>query len=309
MQYRSYILFFVLHGLNWLTAPAQYYPVFSQYISNGLIINPGFTGSREVLSLNLLYRKQMLGFTGSPNYLVFSAHSPLKNPNLGVGMLLFEEKTGPIHNSHLYLHYAFRIPTQHGRLSLGLKAGVVYTQYNWRQIYLNDAPDPAFSGDVQTFLMPNFGAGIYYYSSKMFGGFSIPYFLSYTEKNNYQSISFQNDFKNYNFLLSGGYVFAISGNLQYKPSFLYKIHTKAQSQLDINSTFILFDDKFNFSIAYRVNEAWVGSLDIRLNPQFRLGYTYEYAGRVAKFFNYTSHEIGLRYELMYKIKASNPRYF
>jgi len=308
MRIRWYILAIVC-GLNWLTSRAQYYPVFSQYISNGLIINPGFAGSREVLSINLLYRQQMIGFTGSPRYLVFSAHSPLKNPNIGIGALLFDEKTGPIHNSHIYLHYAFRIPTQHGRLSLGLKGGIVYTQYNWKQIYLNDNDDPAFSGDVQTFVMPNFGAGLFYYSSRAFAGFSIPYFLSYSEKNNYKSVTFRNDFKNYNFLLTGGYVFAFPGNIQCKPSFLYKIYPNTLSQLDINTTFILYDDKFNFSLAYRINEAWVGSFDIRLNPQFRLSYTYEYAGKVARFFNYTSHEIGLRYELMYKIKAANPRYF
>lgn len=308
MQYRRYIIL-ILWVLNSLSIPAQYFPVFSQYISNGLIINPGFTGSREVLSVNLLYRKQMLGFTGSPTYLVFSAHSPLKNPNIGTGLLLFDEKTGPIHNSHLYLHYAFRIPTQHGRLSLGLKAGVVYTQYNWKQLYLNDTDDPAFTGDVQTFVLPNFGAGLYYYSSKLFAGLSIPYFLSYSEKNNYQSVTIKNDFKNYNFLITAGYLFSISRDFKIKPSVLYKLYPNAQSQLDLNATFILFDDRFNFSMAYRVNEALVGSFDIRLNPQFRLSYTYEYAGKVAKFFNYTSHEIGLRYELMYKIKAANPRYF
>ncbi|MCX7987249.1 MAG: type IX secretion system membrane protein PorP/SprF [Bacteroidales bacterium] len=308
MKYRKPILL-VLLVLQKLTAFSQFYPVFSQYISNGLLINPAYTGSREVLSMNLLYRKQMLGFTGSPNYLVFSAHSPLKNPNIGLGILVFDEKTGPIHNSHLYLHYAFRIPTQQGRLSLGLKAGINYAQFNWKQIYLNDADDPAFSGDVQTFLMPNFGAGIYYYTSKAFAGFSIPYFLSYTEKNNYQSIKFQNDFKNYNFLLMGGYLFSFSRNFKFKPSILYKIYPQSQSQLDINSTFFLLDEQFNLTLAYRVNEAWVGALDFRINPQFRICYTYEYAGKIARFFNYTSHEIGLRYELMYKIRAANPRYF
>ncbi len=304
---KIYILSFLT---LWLTLKGwgQYYPIFSQYLANGLLINPGYTGSREVLSLNALYRKQMLGFAGSPQYFVLSAHTALKNPLIGLGFLFFDEKIGPIHNSHLYLHYSFRIPTENGWLSLGLKGGINYAQYNWEKIYLNDPEDPAFK-ESQIFILPNFGAGIYYYTSKFYTGISVPYFLSYKEKNNYKSISFQNNIKNYNYLISGGYLFYFSKDFKFKPSLLLKLYAQSQSQLDINSTFMIFDDKINITLAYRMNEALVGSFDVYINPQLRIGYTYEYAGKIARFFNYTSHEIGIRYEFLFKIRATNPRYF
>ena len=58
---------------------AQYFPLLSQYISNGLILNPAYAASREVLSVNFLYRDQWVGFSGAPEYETFTAHAPLKN--------------------------------------------------------------------------------------------------------------------------------------------------------------------------------------------------------------------------------------
>ncbi len=288
---------------------AQYFPVFSQYISNGLIINPAFAGSRDILSLNLVYRMQMVGFNGSPRYTVFSAHSPLKNENIGLGLMVFDEKIGPLHNSHIYANYAYRLRIGEGRLSLGLKTGVDIGTYNWGQVYTNDPTDPAFLNEKQSFIMPNIGAGVFYFSRHFFAGLSVPYFLTYTESKDYKKISFKNDVNLYNFLFTSGYLFSFSQNFKFKPSLLIKYLAQSQEQIDLNATFILFNNRLSLGAAYRLKEALVGSFELQLNPQFRLSYSYEYAGKIANFFNYTSHEIGLKYEFEFKIKASNPRYF
>jgi hypothetical protein len=44
------------------------YPVYSQYLQNGLLINPAYAGSREALSFFASYRKQRLGVTKAPTY-------------------------------------------------------------------------------------------------------------------------------------------------------------------------------------------------------------------------------------------------
>jgi hypothetical protein len=42
------------------------YPVYSQYLHNGLLINPAYAGSREVLSFFLSGRLQWAGIKGAP---------------------------------------------------------------------------------------------------------------------------------------------------------------------------------------------------------------------------------------------------
>lgn len=288
---------------------AQYIPIFSKYISNGLLINPAYSGSREVLSLNFLYRDQWAGFEGSPVYETFSAHAPLKNVHVGLGFLLVNENSGPTTNTQAYFNYAYRIKVGKGKLAFGLKAGLNYTNNNWSNLDLYQNPDRAFSDNTKSYLLPNFGVGIYYSNQKIFAGLSIPYMLSFKESKIGGGYTIYNDMANYNYLLTSGYLFDFSRNFKIKPSVLLKYNAKLEQQLDLNMNFILLNDKLWLGAAYRINEAISSSFEIQLNPQLRFGYTFDYSGSQINNFNYTSHEIFVRYEFSYKIKAFNPRYF
>jgi type IX secretion system PorP/SprF family membrane protein len=303
------ILFILFIIINCLNVASQSFPVFSQYISNGLIINPAYTGSREVLSLNLLYRNQWVGFDGSPVFQTLSAHAPLKNANIGLGFQLFNEKSGPIRNTQAYFNYAYRIKTDNGRLALGLKAGFNYYSFNWKDVYLNDQSDAAFNTSSGSFILPNCGVGAYYYSRRMFMGFSVPYIFSYKRDSSNGKYVAYHDFNNYDCFLTGGYLLDFSKNFKLKPSVLLRFNPVMQQQLDMNLTFIFLNDKIWISEAYRMNDAISSSIELQVNPQLRFGYAFDYSGLKTNYFKYTSHEIFVRYEFSYKIKAFNPRYF
>lgn len=287
----------------------QYFPVFSQYVVNGLVVNPAYTGSREVLSINFMYRNQMTGIKGAPVYQTFTAHAPLKNPNLGLGFLFFNEKTGPSHNTHAFATYAYRVQMGESKLSLGLQTGIIYKEFNWGHVYLNDIDDLAFKTNADSYILPNIGAGVYFSNKTFFSGLSIPYFLSFKENSSREKYTIYHEFKNYNLLFTAGYLLYLSNDLKLKPTTLIKYFLEDDEQIDFNLTAIMMNNKLSVGAAYRLQEAVAGLCEVQLNPQFRLSYTFEYAGRNSGYFNYTSHEIGLRYEFSYKLKAFNPRYF
>ena len=79
-------------------------------------------------------------------------------------------------------------------------------------------------------------------------------------------------------------------------------------QLDLNLNIILLNNKLWLGGAYRVDYAYCGTVEVQVNPQLRVGYSFEYPSGHLNIFNNT-HEISLRYEFSYKIKAANPRYF
>jgi type IX secretion system PorP/SprF family membrane protein len=67
---------------------AQQEAQYTQFMYNNLAINPGFTGSRRLTSINVLYRNQWIGFKGNPNSYVLSFDMPFpKSPKLGVGLI------------------------------------------------------------------------------------------------------------------------------------------------------------------------------------------------------------------------------
>ena len=62
------------------------YPLYSQYIHNGLMINPAYAGSREALSTALSYRMQWMGTKGAPVLQTVSLHTPMKNDKVALGL-------------------------------------------------------------------------------------------------------------------------------------------------------------------------------------------------------------------------------
>ena len=71
-----------------LTLKAQQVPVTSQYLTNGLVINPAYAGTRGALSANLSYRKQWAKIIGAPQFQNLSMHSPVnKREKVALGIM------------------------------------------------------------------------------------------------------------------------------------------------------------------------------------------------------------------------------
>jgi type IX secretion system PorP/SprF family membrane protein len=300
---------------NLISIAQENFPTFSQYISNGLTLNPAYSGSRDVVSLNMLYRDQWAGFDGAPVYQYLSANAPLKNAHIGLGLLVENEQTGPQRNTQIYFNYAYRIFIGQGKLSLGLKGGADFSSYNLKNVYINNPGDPAFSGVNESYILPNVGLGMYYYTRRTFIGISVPYLLSYNKTYAQAGSGITNNPNNYIYLFTAGYLIDISRGFKLKPSTLVKYNAQFQQQADLNLNFIFLDNKLSIGAGYRMNnkasgifEALCGIAEIQFNPQLRLGYAYDYSSGNT-YFKYVSHEISLRYEFSYKIKALNPRYF
>jgi type IX secretion system PorP/SprF family membrane protein len=289
---------------------AQHFPIYSQYMMNGMAINPAYAGSREVVSLLFSQRWQWVGFDGAPTTTGISAHMPTKSKTVAFGLQVLDERIGVTNNLSVFGNYAYRVRMGTGRLSLGLKAGVEVLKENLNMITLPQKDDPTFTEAKPTSYLPNFGFGAYYYNDKFFAGLSVPSLLSYRESSTGSGFSPYNNVQNYNFLLTGGVIFKINDNVKVKPSTLLRFHANSPLQYDLNCNVILFkDDLLWVGTSYRSKEAFVGLFEFQVNTQLRVGYSYDYTlGPLSKYSS-GSHEIVLRYELRYKINAVNPRYF
>ena len=296
----------LIFGLFSLQAGSQHlFPVYSQYMLNGLALNPAYAGSRDVFNVTIGYRNQWVGFDGAPVSQSLSAHTPMKNENIALGVFLHNEQIDVRNNTSLYVNYAYRIRVAEGRLSLGLKAGGVNRNARWNNLLLHDPGDIVFSDPGSSEMLPNIGFGAYYYTSRFYVGASIPLFLSDSTRNS-KAVSYH-DMSNYNYLVSGGMVVG-KGGIKVKPSFLLKYSAKNPLQVDANLSFILADLIW-VGASYRIEDALVGLVKLQISEQLRLGYTYDYSlSRLGKF-NNGSHEIVLIYDFRYSVNAVNPRYF
>ncbi|MCD4833132.1 MAG: type IX secretion system membrane protein PorP/SprF [Bacteroidales bacterium] len=290
----------------------RYEPIYSQYWVNGLAINPAYTGSRECFSNTLLYRNQWMGFEGAPITQTLSSHAPFKDEKNAVGLFIFHEEIGVTDYYDIYGNYAFRFQLGEGRLSLGLRAGATFFQGNYADI---SADPEGLTTDLllenESEIFPNFGVGAYYYSDKFFVGISVPKLLSYEIKSSEKKMSIGPD--NYDFLVTGGYLFNIYENIKFKPSFLFRYRLDNAYQADIGGNFILYDALW-IGGSYRIDDEFADDefafmIEYQVTNQIRAGAAYDFAMGDLAGQHDGSIEIILRYEFRYKIRAVSPRYF
>src|SRR5664280_1504759 len=288
------------------------YPVYSQYLQNGLLINPAYAGSRGALSTILSYRMQWMGIPDAPVFQSVSLNAPMKNDKVGLGLMAQFMKFGFTKSQNVYFTYAYHIKLKTGKLSFGLKGGFDRSNTDYSGILTTTKNDPVFVTNDKPYFLPNVGAGIYYFNDKLFAGASIPSFLSYRKNSSTGSVEAYHSFSNYDVIFSAGGLITFSQAFKFKPSVLIDYSfdkTKKLTQLDLNANFII-GDLIWIGGSWRTSEqVAVGILQVQLNPQLMIGFSYDYpVGRMNNYSNGSSEFI-IRYEFGYKVSAANPRYF
>ena len=290
-------------------AYGQQQAMFTQYMFNGLAINPAYAGSQESLSLTALGRQQWTGLDGAPSTQTLSVHSPIKNEKVALGALFVNDKIGVVRQTGFQACYAYRIQMRKGTLSLGLQAGFTSFRSEYSTLFVQDPNDPYFnSNDINKFL-PNFGTGAYYYSERFYLGLSVPQLVSNSYKRE-SSNALSSVLQVRHYFLTSGYVFDINPSLKLKPSMLLKAVEGAPLALDLNANLLLKEVVW-LGLSYRSFQSLSALLELQLTDQFRLGYAYDFAtSSRQKGLTFGSHELMLNYRFAYtKTKVITPRYF
>ena len=302
-------LFIIIVLFTSLTGFAQQDVLFSQYMFNKLTINPGYAGSREVFSADLVYRYQWVGIEGAPKTLSLSMHAPMRDKHVGVGGYIYSDRIGPVLDQGALATYAYRIELSEGKLSFGLQAGIKYNTIDWSVIQLED-PDFVFQGTQKNKLTPDANFGIYYYSNRMFAGISSKQLL----QNEFGMVTGADGKKTYSKLLRHFYGMAgiavpVSDMVIFRPSVLVKYVKDAPWQMDMNASF-LFNDLFWLGMSYRTDGDLVFLTEFNISRKYRIGYSYDVNVKDRIRYNSSSHEIRLGIDLdLLKDRMYTPRYF
>ena len=289
-------------------AVAIQYPIYSQYLVEGLFINPAYAGTREALSMSFSGRKRMLGFEGEYTLGSFAVHAPLKKDRIALGLSVNQLSYGVTKQTSFYSYYAFHIKTMKGRWSLGLKAGADLVSHDYSGIVTRD-PDVVFEVGQESHVMPNVGTGVYYNSNKIFAGIAIPALLTYKVDTTTMEYRFEPDYSYYDILASAGALFTFSEMVKFKPSVMIKYSMTNSLRADLNGNVIIADVLW-LGASWRTGEqAVVGIIEVQVTPQLKLGYSYDYSTGMLSDFIGGTHEVALRFDLNRRVDASTPRYF
>jgi type IX secretion system PorP/SprF family membrane protein len=292
--------------LTCYTGFAQQDAQYTQYMYNTININPAYAGSRGVMSIFGLHRTQWVGLDGAPTTNAFSINTPINDSNLGLGVSFVNDKIGPTSDNTISADLSYTIQTsEEFKLSFGIKASGNLFNLDVNRLNPADAGDPNLQNFDNEF-SPNFGAGIYLHSDKMYFGLSVPNFLQDSKYNDNEVAVFQ---ERMNFYAIGGYVFDISPSVKFKPAFLTKLVTGSPLQVDASANFLFFD-KLMLGAAYRWDAAVSALAGFQVTDGLFVGYSYDRETTQLRNFNTGSHEVFLRFELFNRVsKLVSPRFF
>jgi len=302
------LLLFGLIATASLTISAQQDAMFTHYAFNTLAVNPAYAGSRDALTITGLHRSQWVGFDGAPTTQTLTLHTPIFKEQLGAGLSIMNDKIGPVNNFSITgdFSYNFKV-TQNSKLAFGLKGGINLLQGTLSDVPTETANDPTFVS-TRSDILPNFGFGAYYYTSKWYAGISTPKLL----ENDYKSNTVMGSQQRHFFFIAGT-VFDLNkkGTIKLKPTTFVKVTEAAPIEADITGMFII-QDTYEIGAMFRSGDAAGLLLGYNLNEQLRIGYSFDWSftNKTGKY-NSGSHELMLRYDFIYKSKRKirSIRYF
>lgn len=299
----------ILFALVTIAVKGQQDVMVSQYMFNGLFLNPAYAGSHKYISSSLLQRTQWVGFSGAPRTLLLAFDGLVPSTeNMGLGLIVSNDRIGSTEQTDVYANYAYQIKLGKGKLAFGLKAGVSNYIFKNSNMVVWDANDDVFNARRSVWL-PKFGGGAYYFCDKWFAGVSIPTLVAYDAGHDFSFDVNKSTFLNRHYYLTGGYVFTLNNEFKLKPSALVKYLPAAPLQVDVNLN-LLYKEMFWVGASYRTGDAITVMVEYQTNTRFRVGYAYDFT--TSKIRNYSSgtHEIMIGYDFGKDlVKIKTPRYF
>ncbi len=287
---------------------AQQVATYSQYMFNGLAINPAYAGSHDALSATALSRFQNVGLQGSPYTQTFSLHSPLINKRVALGFLVVHDRISIFDQTGIHFSYAYRLPVSaKGTLSMGIQGGASFYRADYSQLDLYNPGDAIFldKTDIRQ-VRPNVGAGLYYYTKLAYVGLSMPNLVNNAFDRGTQSRTIH---QNTPLILTGGYVFTLHRVLKFKPNALLKFLDERPVEFDLNANFLL-DEVLWVGMSYKSSNSIALMTQLQLTDEFQFGYSYQVSTGPINTVAIGSHELMVNYRFVYNKKGLvSPRYF
>jgi len=283
-------------------------PHYTMFMYNKLVYNPGYAGSRNVLSINGAYRNQWSGIDGAPKNMNLSIDAPIGKAyseefhHVALGLMLNRETQGPVSNTNISATYAYRIKLEKSMLSMGLQAGVALYNANYSELTPQDVTDEQLQYDVKNAVLPNFGFGAFWSSKRFYLGLSVPNLLeNYYDKKQKDYTSGKKARQIRGYYLSGGYTIPVSEHFALQPQVLLRYNADGAYKLPMNADINLsgiFYQRFMLGATYRTDKSIEGIVHIQVAKKFNIGYAYDYSTSDLGPYTKGAHEISIGFDFL-----------
>jgi len=290
----------------------QQFPMYSQYIMNGFLLNPSYAGSDYYTTFGLTVREQWLGIPDAPSTYAAAFQTrilnnsyitktttvrkkidrPTKGGRVGLGGYVFSDHNGIMHRTGFQFAYAYHLPIEDEKqlsFGLSLSAYQYFVDINGA-VMPEDVYDEFLANYDQVVYIPDANFGVSYTTRRFFAGFAMTNLLRGT-------LMIGNGGENGNsqlghYFLTGGIKF-YPGSTDWiiEPSVMIKSSDMLLKalQLDI-TTRVYYKEDYWLGVSYRTQDAVILLAGVKVD-RFYLGYAFDFTLSDIRSYTYGTHEL------------------
>jgi len=302
-NYKILIVFMLLFG--GIQTMAQQIPHYSQFWFNDFVTNPAFAGTKPYYQAKSNNRYQWVGINDAPKTFILSAFGPEKNKDMGYGLQLISDVTGPTSRLGIYGSYAYNLRLKDDiRISLGLSVGFMQYKIDGSQITTHEANDPSLGTEVYAELVPDADFGFLIYGKNWHGGLVAKQLFNYHLKlDDVESLG-MNTLKTH-FFAHGAYRYDIDDDWAVEPYALLKFLYPTPLQIDLGARGI-WKKMAWLGISWRSSDAIAFMIGYEYEEQISFGYSYDITTSNLRTASSGTHEIMIGFKFS-KIKKDQEK--
>jgi type IX secretion system PorP/SprF family membrane protein len=285
---------------------SQQVPLYSQYMLNGFLLNPGAAGSEGYTAVNLIAREQWIGLPDGPGTYALSFQTRIlkksyisrgasvrkrmrrgsRSGNVGLGGYIFNDRNGAVERIGLKGTYAYHIHFPQSQLSFGLSLIAYQFRLDNDKITLENPGDNLWQGARKVVYIPDADAGVYYTAPNYWAGFSVGQMFESILKigdSGYDQYVMER-----NYYLMGGYDIEVKQDIIITPSALLKYAENGKFQADISGKFY-YQQTYWGGLTYRTGQAIIVMAGLSID-KLVFGYAFDIGLNSIMKHSYGSHE-------------------
>ncbi|TND07185.1 MAG: hypothetical protein FD123_3330 [Bacteroidetes bacterium] len=275
---------------------AQQLPLYSQYYFNPFVSNPSMTGISDETNAYLVHRAQWTGIPGAPVTNAFTVDGSIKDKNMGLGFMVFNDVQDINERLGLYASYAYRLKIDdNNRVLLGLSMGFLDNRIDFSKAVVTDNTDPMLFSAIQRKSALDATFGAIYEWKKLRAGFAIPQiFGQHVKYDGLDALAYYQLARHYQGSVQYNFMLSETAELSLEPLAMVRWVPNTPVQYDINAI-LNWKNIGWLGLSYRSNYAVGTNLRVKLFNSLSAGYAYDVIITPLRTSGGVSHEFMLGY--------------
>ncbi len=290
---------------------AQQFPLYSQYMMNGFLLNPSYAGSDYYTTFGLTVREQWLSLPDAPStyaaafqtrilndsYITKSTavrkkiDRPTRGGRVGVGGYLFSDHNGIMHRTGLQLAYAYHLSLgieQQLSFGLSLSAYQYFVDINGA-LMPHDVQDELLNSYDQVVYIPDANFGVSYQTRRYYAGFAMTNLFRGALMIGNGGENGRSELGHY--FLTGGIRFYPGVDWIIEPSVMLKSSDMVFKSFQVDLTGrVYYKDDYWLGLSYRTGDAVILLAGLKVD-RFYLGYAFDFTLSEIRSYTYGTHEL------------------